>query len=98
MVIIGIILLIVNLVICLMYKKKNKKIIVLGILSIFAFLSTLLGWIDAKFLIMDTAPIQGVDKRIYEGNIIMILSLLAELLICVKLIVNIFKNRKKEEP
>ena len=98
MVIIGIIILIVNLVICLMYKKKNKKIIVLGILSIFTFLSTLLGWIDAKFLIIDTAPIQGVDKRIYEGNIIMILSLLAELLICVTLIVNIFKNRKKEEP
>ena len=96
MIILGTVILIVNLIISIMYKQKSRKIrIILGIISVIAFLSILWGWTIANFLLMDTVPLEGIDKRINKGNIIMILSLLAELLICIKLIIDVLKNRKE---
>lgn len=90
MVILEIILLIANLIISFAYIKRAKIIGI--ILSLVSFIGFCWGYIEANLFIMDAVY---PDKQIRLGNLIMIIFLIFELLIFIKLIIDISKNKKE---
>jgi len=83
---------IVNLVISLLYiRTRNKKIIMIFIETI-SFIGFCFGYLLVNAFIMDAIY---PNKQIYLGNLIMIIFLTLQLLIFIKIIIDIIKNKKE---
>lgn len=90
--ILEIILVIINLIISLFYAETRKHKIIKILLVLISFIGFCWGYILANAFIMDAIY---PEKRMYSGNLIMIICLIIQLLIFLKLIIDIFKNKKE---
>ena len=91
-IILEVILFIVNLIISSVYiNKKNTKIIGMT-LSLISIMMAFWGYIQATLFIMDAVY---TEKQVRIGNQMIIIGLLLELLICIILIIEAYKNKKE---
>lgn len=87
-----VLLVIANLIMSLLNIRTKKQKIIKITLVLISFVVFGFGYILANVLIMDAIY---PNKQIYSGNLIMIIFFIVQLLIFIKLIIDIFKNKKE---
>ena len=90
--ILEIILVIINIIISLFYTGIRKQKIIKILLVLISFAGFCWGYILENAFIMDAIY---PEKRMYSGKLIMIICLIIQLLLFLKLIIDIFKNKKE---
>ena len=91
---IGIVWFLINFSICLVTIKRIKQNRYLLIASILLMIVQFIGYMEGNFLLMDDWNPNGINKRIYIGNSIMIIAFIVQIVISLKLFLNI-KNGKE---